>query len=60
MRDILARRDVQKIYSGVEIYQLKKSVIELTGKFRSKKEVVEHFDAYLAPVDQLWLDYPQS
>lgn len=60
MRDILARRDVQKIYTGVEIYQLKKTVIELTGKFRSKKEVVEHFDAHIAPIDSLWLDYPQS
>lgn len=59
MHDLLSKRDIGKIYNGVEVYKLKKTVIELSGKFRSKKEVVENFDVQLAPLFLDWADYPQ-
>ncbi len=60
MKELLTRKDIQRIYSGVEIYRLKKAVIELSGKFRSKKEVIENFDVHLAPLSGEWMDYPVS
>lgn len=56
LKDLLIAPNIEKILSGVEIYQIKKSIYILAKKFDKKDDVTYRIESEIAEIDAKWIE----